>query len=352
MSIMKYNLNQICIVPARISDISSRSQCDPLINNKLPLFTAPMSSIINEVNFTDFEDNKINTILPRNIPLVFRLNHMYHNFIAVSLAEFNWIIDQPNASSFEKKYLCIDTANGHMRSILDTCKKAIEIHGDNIVIMAGNIANPETYYEYLKIGINYARIGIGSGFSCTTSANIGVHYPMASLISDCVIQGKNYLSQCELNNVIPNKTFIIADGGFNNFDQIIKALSLGVDYVMLGKILAGCEEACGDKVKFLKSTDKKLHEGRFASPQDTICKRVYYGMSTRKAQKEIGDGQVKTAEGIETYVPITTNLNQWCDNFTSYLRSAMSYTNSLDLNQFKLCQHEIMDSSSYNIYAK
>ena len=60
---MTYGLNDICLVPARISDIEHREQCNPYnADNMLPLFTAPMSSVINESNYQVFMDNKINTI--------------------------------------------------------------------------------------------------------------------------------------------------------------------------------------------------------------------------------------------------------------------------------------------------
>lgn len=51
--------------------------------------------------------------------------------------------------------------------------------------MAGNIANPETYEEYCKAGIDYCRVGIGGGSGCNTSTFLGVHYPMGSLLKEC-----------------------------------------------------------------------------------------------------------------------------------------------------------------------
>ena len=86
---MTYGLNDICLVPARISDIEHREQCNPYnADNMLPLFTAPMSSVINESNYQIFMDNKINTIIPRSVDLSTRYELMSKTFVALSLSEF------------------------------------------------------------------------------------------------------------------------------------------------------------------------------------------------------------------------------------------------------------------------
>jgi len=188
--------------------------------------------------------------------------------------------------------------------------------------------------------------------NCTTSANSSIHYPMVSLLQKLVFH-KNTVSvsteyngkerkNCDGEKYIyysPYRSIpkIVADGGFSNFDQIIKALAIGADYVMLGKIFAMSEEACG-KVIF-------NHNGERV--------RKYYGMSTKRAQTEISGEATKTAEGIETLVPIKYTLAGWCDNFISYFRSAMSYCNSRTLEEFRKNAHiEQISASSFNAYYK
>ena len=317
---MLLSFNDICIVPSIISNIESRSECCPYIDNMLPLITAPMSSVIDENNYKIFQNNKINTIIPRTVDWEIRTKLASETFIAVSLVEFERIINYWRVSKSEFIHICVDIANGHMKKLLDLCQQAKEKFGDSIQIMTGNIANPETYLEYAKVGIDYVRAGIGTSPVCLTSANNGIHYPMVSLLLEIT----TYKDTVEAWFGHPESNFksvpkIIADGGFNNFDQIIKALAIGADYVMLGKIFAMSEEACGETVTI--SPDQR--------------RRKYYGMSTKKAQSEFRNTELKTAEGIETLVPIKYTLAGWCDNFMSYLRSAMSYCNSKNLNEFK-----------------
>ena len=348
---MLLSFNDICIIPSVISEIEHRSECSPFNHDgMLPLFTAPMSSVINEQNWTIFHDNKVNTIIPRNVDFKVRKLLMNQTFVAVSLKEFEELINTYYKD--ETIYICIDIANGHMKKLLDLCEKAKIMYGPRMQIMAGNIANPDTYLEYAKVGINYVRCGVGTSPVCLTSANNGIHYPMVSLLQTLVShkntvtvsieyngkERKNYVGEKYIYKS-PYKSIpkIVADGGFNNFDQIIKALAIGADYVMLGKIFAMSEEACGETVTI--SPDQR--------------RRKYYGMSTKKAQSEFGNTELKTAEGIETLVPIKYTFAGWCDNFISYLRSAMSYCNSRTLDQFKTnAKIEQISNNSFNAYYK
>ena len=336
---MLLSFNDICLVPSVISDIEHRSECSPYLDNRtLPLFTAPMSSVINENNWQIFKENKVNTIIPRSVNFKTRCSLYMNTFIAVSLSEFEYLIASSIPSS--TMYICVDIANGHMKKLLDLCKQAKEKFGDKIQIMAGNIANPYTYFEYAKAGIDYIRCSIGSGSCCTTSSNVGgIHYPMVSLLQE-IKANKNYIANYIVEHDITlykSVPKIVADGGFSNFDQIIKALAIGADYVMLGKIFAMSEEACGEVVPTI--------EGKYM--------RKYYGMSTKRAQTEISGEATKTAEGIETLVPIKYTLAGWCDNFISYLRSAMSYCNSRTLEEFRNNAHiEQISANSFQAYYK
>lgn len=378
-----YSLQDISIMPAYITEINHRAECNPYNNdNKLPIFVAPMSSVIDLNNAKIFAFNKLNVVIPRTINLEDRLNVCEEYFIAVGLDEFENKILTLNLEDRKPIKICVDVANGHMKKLIDLCAYAKNRFGNKIIIMAGNIANPLVYYDYAYAGIDYIRLSIGSGSACTTAANAAIYTPMASLIDECVSIKKNVERDIRNYKSIPK---IIADGGFNNYDDIIKALALGADYVMCGKIFAQCEEACGEKLqKFLYSDgtykylnyydaikakayiDKASYSSNVLSAKIDINKtsepypitafneiyRNYYGMSTKKAQKEMGKENLHTSEGIEKMVTVEYSLLGWIDNFIDYLRSAMSYCNVTTLDAFKTAKIIKITNSARNSYFK
>lgn len=322
-----FTLDDIVLIPAVFSKIKHRSQCSPYIrehsllpgtNAKLPLFTAPMSCVINDKNYTTFKNNGINTIIPRNVYINTRLKLAKDTFVALGLEEFKTLIDNNDSLPY-KMFILIDIANGHMEQLFVLSKLAKDKYKDDLVLMVGNIANPETYIAYSMIGVDYVRCGIGTSPVCTTSANSGVHYPIGSLLED-IKEKKLYYGNKGIKFAK-----IVADGGFSNFDQINKALALGADFVMLGKIFAKAEEACGEIIDF-PNYDEEETVSRY---------REYYGMSTKRAQVEFGKEGNKTAEGITTLVQIDYTIAGWVDNFKHYLQSAMSYTDCVTLDEFK-----------------
>lgn len=158
---MKYDWNDISIVPASLSTISSRKEINSTYEGKLPLFTAPMDKVIDETNIKIFEDNNINVCLPRHVKYEKLKNDNY--FYSYGLDEIIELLN--NKSQLPKKVL-IDIAQGHMKKLYDTAKLIKETFGNNIELMVGNIANPDTYREYCEIGVDYIRVGIGGGSSC------------------------------------------------------------------------------------------------------------------------------------------------------------------------------------------
>lgn len=378
-----YSLQDISIMPAYITEINHRAECNPYNNdNKLPIFVAPMSSVIDLNNAKIFAFNKLNVVIPRTINLEDRLNVCEEYFIAVGLDEFENKILTLNLEDRKPIKICVDVANGHMKKLIDLCAYAKNRFGNKIIIMAGNVANPLVYYNYAYAGIDYIRLSIGSGSACTTAANAAIYTPMASLIDECVSIKKNVERDRRNYKSIPK---IIADGGFNNYDDIIKALALGADYVMCGKIFAQCEEACGEKLqKFLYSDgtykylnhydaikakaymNKANYFSNALSAKIDINKtfepypitafneiyRNYYGMSTKKAQKEMGKENLHTSEGIEKMVTVEYSLLGWIDNFIDYLRSAMSYCNATTLDAFKTAKIIKITNSARNSYFK
>ena len=358
--IMLYSLNDICVIPAVVSNIKHRSSCNPYMENgMLPLFTAPMSSVINQHNYSVFQNNKINTIIPRTVPYDERLSLCNKTFVAFGLSEAEKLLDlSPDDTIVSHPlYVCIDIANGHMKCLIDLCTKLKNMFNNKIILMAGNIANPDTYTHYALAGVDYIRCGVGGGSACLTSANTSIAYPMGSLIKEiCSIRASMRKMDSYKYKSIP---YIVADGGFDNYDKIIKALAIGADYVMIGKLFAQCEEACGEVVierVLNKVIDTEIINNSmcqvFRERYSIVKNRKYYGMSTKRAQSEMGNSCPKTAEGIETVVPIKHTLSGWCENFVDYLRSAMSYTNSLDLEAFKNVEIKLCSSSGYMSYYK
>ena len=125
----------------------------------------------------------------------------------------------------------MDVAHGNTRRNLDFCKEMLDL-GVNVV--SGNIANKEGALRYLDIGVTHLRVGIGSGSVCSTRIVTGIGYPQASAIAEI---DKLRFNHPELR--------IISDGGHKTTGDIVKALALGADFVMLGGMFAGTDEAEG-----------------------------------------------------------------------------------------------------------
>lgn len=359
---MLYEIDEITLIPARISTIRSRSECNPYNKDgMLPLFTAPMNAVIDDKNYKQFLNQKINTIIPWKVSLKTRKSLMTTTFVAMSIDEFaQFIEDHIQISLKVPHYICVDVANGHMQHLIELCADAKSMFGSNLVLMTGNIANPNTYINYAEAGIDFVRVSVGSGSCCTTANNLGCYYPMGSLIIDTVKVKNNILDTIAAANLrgishnYKSIPLIVADGGFNNYDKIIKALALGADYVMIGELLAQTEEACGEEVikevktdivesvKIDNNNTQKVYTSKLVPKR----LRVYYGMSTKKAQRERGRKKLKTSEGLEKLVPIKYNLSDFVQLFTDYLKSAMSYLNKTSIDDIKNVDYEYITYTS------
>ena len=332
---MQYSLNEICLLPsATPTDITSRKQVNPFDENgNLPIFVAPMTSVLNESNYKIFADKGVIPILPRNCTETRDIAEVWHSY---SLQEFESIID--SSKDYNGYHILIDVANGHMRKIYDLVKKSKE-KWPNIIIMIGNIANPAIYYNCCDAGVDYVRVGIGGGSVCSTSVQCGIHASHQYMIENI-----KKLS-CYYNN--PNRTKIIADGGINTLDKAIKALAIGYDYVMMAKCFAECEEACGEtKSEYISLPSVYDQEKR------EIKYRKYYGMASEQGQIDISGGCTKNPEGLETWIPIITTLDAFVIRFEAALRSTMSYTGATTLEKFHDSEYDIQSIEEFKSYYK
>jgi len=327
-----FDFDDILITPSELTSINSRSEVIPRIDNGyLPLMTAPMDTVINDKNRKIFSDNGIKPVLPR-IPNVDKNYVDTELFLSYSLDDFDKVFMQntPYIGENKKAYALIDIANGHMSKLYDLAKRAKIKYGNSIYLMVGNIANPETFYQYALIEVDAIRVGIGNGNGCLTTVQTGVGYPMASLIHECNIIKKS-------NNF---NTAIVADGGFKKYADIIKALGLGANYVMLGSMLNKALESAGETTKVADSLgnheiiDQYSEEANQMFNAGISLYKTFRGMSTKEVQKLWGKENLTTSEGVVRRNDVEYTLEGWVKNFESYLRSAMSYAGKKSLNDF------------------
>lgn len=329
---IKLDYNDLIIVPASTSDIKSRKDIFPYYKHldqyHLPLITAPMDTVVDHTNDENFAKNNINICYPRGIKPSKIFKNGVLQFESISLEEFEIIIQKQftiSNSEDGKYYVCIDIANGHMVFLHNLLKSAKKRFGNNIVIMAGNIANPETYRIMCDIGVDFVRVGIGNGGACTTTKNVAIGYPAASLIKEC------YDISMEYKN--PSK--IIADGGIKSYSDIFKALCLGADYVQIGSVFNKALESCGDTLLFKTipiNQNNKIALWLFKNGF-TLTKK-FRGMSTKEVQKQWGKTVLTTSEGVVRFRNVEYTLDSWVENFIDYLKSNMSYCNAKNLNDF------------------
>lgn len=318
-----YSLDDVCIVPAGTSYIESRKNCIPFYENftytngelseihkTLPIFTAPMTSVIGENNINAFLENNITPVIPRSVPFSQRVSYVTKQkyFVAFSLKEAEWFV-----SNFEvlrnpsiPYKICIDVANGNMDPLLKIITTLKELYHTDMIIMSGNVAHSDSYRNLSYYGCNYVRVSVGSGSACTTATNTGIYMPMASLIDDCKSHG------CQAK--------IVADGGLNSYRNIIKALALGADFVMLGGMLNKLTDSAGEVVT--SQTGKKY--------------KIHFGMASTRGQIALGkENSLTPPEGKVVYSEMSKNsIADFSKEFSHYLRSAMSYCGKGMLDEF------------------
>ena len=375
---VKLNYNDITIVPEVTTSISSRSECNPYDDKGfLPIFASCMSSVVSVENTPIFNNNKIRVVIPRTYSYTTRIARLISdriNFIAFSLNEtkqlfsnnktINSIFDALRDDN-DTVNICIDLANGHMNNLIDIVKKIKTEYGNKVVIMTGNIANPETYKVYDEAGVDFCRCSIGTGAGCITSSLTGVHFPVFSLLKEMYEIKQNIGGRCK----------IIADGGIREYRDIQKAL-IYADYVMIGSVFNKAIESAGETrygkfywnfndIKIIRPFKTLFNYGKLVNSKDysKVMDKIkvgevevwkeYYGMASKKSQKLINDAnnlnnKLKTSEGKVRYYKVEFSLDGWVENEVDALRSAMSYTNSKTLEEYKNSSWVINMNIAYN----
>jgi IMP dehydrogenase len=208
--------------------------------------------------------------------------------------------------------IVVDSAHGHSKNILDTVKAVKKAHG--IDVIAGNIATREAASDLIKAGADAIKVGIGPGSICTTRVVAGVGVPQISAV----------MSACEVatKQGIP----VIADGGIKYSGDIAKAIAAGANCVMLGSMLAGCDESPGEQIIY-QGRQFKAYRG-----MGSIGAMVQrHGSADRYFQEGSGSADKLVAEGIEGMVPSKGPLSSVVYQLVGGLKAALGYCGAADI---------------------
>jgi len=350
MSKQLFDFDDILIQPADITHIDSRSVINARYSDYLPLMTAPMDTVVSQENKRLFDVLGIRVVLPR----ISKPDDNYvssSEFLSYSLTDFERIfLDKTPERKYRKMCALIDVANGHMENVYEFAKSAKIKYEDDLILMVGNVANPDTYHKFTWINVDYVRIGIGNGAGCLTTQQTGIGYPMASLIEECsdIKTKKHYMGNCK-----PYETKIVADGGFQKYSDVIKALALGADYVMLGSIFNKALESAGETICGTETVNQYSIDALKMFNADMELTKVFRGMSTKEVQRDWGKEKLTTSEGVVRSHKVEYTLGQWVDNFEDYLKSAMSYTDKKTLPEFiGKVKYNFITMNSLNRFSK
>ena len=206
----------------------------------------------------------------------------------------------------------LDSAHGHSRNIMKNIEK-VKTAFPNISLIAGNIATAEATKALISAGADAVKVGIGPGSICTTRVVAGIGVPQITAVYDAANEADKY--------GIP----VIADGGIKYSGEIVKALAAGAACVMVGSLVAGCEESPGDT---------EIWQGRQF--------KVYRGMGSLGAMnKGSADRYFQTGskkfvpEGVEGRVPYKGTLGETVFQMMGGLRSGMGYCGCKNLQELR-----------------
>jgi IMP dehydrogenase len=202
----------------------------------------------------------------------------------------------------------VDSAHGHNLMIGETVR-AIKKKYPDLALVAGNIATADGAKALIDAGADAVKVGIGPGSICTTRVVAGIGVPQITAVYDAACAASKH--------GIP----VIADGGIKYSGDIVKALAAGANVVMLGSLLAGCEESPGET---------EIYQGRRF--------KTYRGMGSLAAMAEGSkdryfqeDSKKLVPEGVEGRVPYKGTVSESVYQLIGGVRSGMGYCGCEDI---------------------
>ncbi len=198
--------------------------------------------------------------------------------------------------------LVLDSAHGHSQNILNAVSK-VKAAFPSISLIAGNIATGEAAEALIDAGADAIKVGIGPGSICTTRVVAGIGVPQITAVYDAACVASKY--------GIP----VIADGGIKYSGDLVKAIAAGADVVMVGSLVAGCEESPGD-TEIYQGRQFKVYRGMGS------LGAMAHGSKDRYFQE---DNKKLVPEGVEGRVPYKGTLSDTVYQLMGGLRAGMGY---------------------------
>ena len=204
--------------------------------------------------------------------------------------------------------LCVDSAHGHSRGVLDAVHNLKSRFGNRVLIIGGNVGTAEGTIALIEAGADAIKVGIGPGSICTTRVVAGVGVPQLFAVSEC--------AKAARARNIP----IIADGGIKLSGDFTKALAAGASAAMIGSLFAGTDETPGEIIEDNGHTYKA-----YRGMGSVGAMAQAHGSKDRYFQSNVADAKKLVPEGIEGRIacrgPISTSTHQ----LVGGLRAGMGY---------------------------
>ncbi|MFA7361881.1 MAG: guanosine monophosphate reductase [Candidatus Kapaibacterium sp.] len=325
--------DDVSLLPNQISAVEHRSDCDTSIEfcgTKLmvPIIASPMNTVcggrmakaladlgaLGIIHRFNSAEEQIAEFKESN------LNGSDFRCAALGINADTEIDRLKKLADYGVKIFCVDIANGGSRMIekyLNAIKTSVAEY--KLKIIAGNVASSETTKFLINLGVDAIRVGIGNGAMCSTSIKSGIGIGQV----DAIVRALS--AKDDLRSSVK----IIADGGISTPGAMCKAIALGCDAVMFGRVLAGTDEAPGEVLKYNNQRWKK-----------------YCGSASFAVKQE----NKNYIEGEESLVPYKGSVSKLIKEYREGLQSSMSYLNSKDINEYqkkatfvKLTSHSFLE---------
>jgi IMP dehydrogenase len=342
-------LDEVSLIPASFSEIGSRADTQPfnyIFNcNSLPIISSNMDTVYSPAlakevvkhggisivhRFCSIEDNV--KLFKDGVYTEFYNNdtnfadHKPWVSIGSSEEEFSRAEALISAGA---EVIVIDLAMGNSLNALLQYNKLRQVYKDNIKIIVSDFSTPEQLNVFnQKVGYNNLlpdgfTIGQGVGSACETRLVTGIGIPSATMIDKCV--------------QVTEKTgqLLILNGGIKNPQDVCKAIALGCDAVIVGRLFAACVESGAHKSNYTQYTSRvyKDQYGEFKALPDYAVYRGSASKTSYEIQHKVASW--RTAEGKEFTIEVSGTVQQLMQRFEAALRSSMSYLNANTIAQYR-----------------